>query len=157
MSFRKKIGELPFLKRHLIIFSGPIIGLMLQLSVIVILEPDSSSPWRENPVVIVSVLLGWVSLALYFGWVLYETADPHASRMAIGFKWLGLAILLFSGSWFLRDFQKPLADIIMTLGFWCGAYGLIDVGLSTRVYRHKATLHRPDYFKKEGGGKKEEE
>ncbi|MHA2496889.1 MAG: hypothetical protein ACXAEI_15540 [Candidatus Hodarchaeales archaeon] len=158
MSFRKKVGELPFLKRYLIIFSGLIIGLMLQLSVMVILaQPDSTGPWRENPVIIISVLLSMGSLALYFGWALYETADPHASRMALGFKWLGLAILLFSSSWFLRDFQKPLADIIMTTGFWCGAYGLIDVGLSTRIYQHRATVSRPDYFKKKKDGEKEEE
>jgi hypothetical protein len=97
------------------------------------------------------------SLALYFMWALYETTDPHASRMANGFKWLGLAILLFSGSRFLRGFQKPLADIVMTTGFWCLVYGLIDVGLSTWVYQHRATLHRPDYFKKERGERKEEE
>lgn len=158
MPLGKRISELPFSKRHLIIFSGLIIGLLLQLSVMVILaEPGSTGPWRQNPVIIISVLLGMGSLALYFGWALYETADSHASRMAIGFKWLGLAILLFSGSWLLRDFQRPLADIIMTTGFWCFAYGLIDVGLSTRIYQHKATIHRPDYFKKETDRKKKEE
>jgi hypothetical protein len=45
MRFRKKISELSYLKRHLIIFSGLIIGLMLQLSVMVIMrEPGSADP-----------------------------------------------------------------------------------------------------------------
>lgn len=158
MRLRKKISELPFLKRQLVIFSGLIIGLMLQLSVMVILaEPDPTDPWRGSPAIIISVFLSMVSLAFYFGWTLYETADPQVSRMGIGFKWLGLAVLLFSGSWVLRDFQKPLADILMTTGFWCFAFGLIDVSLSMRVYHHRAAVFRPDYFKKQKDGKKEEE
>ncbi|MHA2232710.1 MAG: hypothetical protein ACXAB4_09480 [Candidatus Hodarchaeales archaeon] len=158
MTLRKRVRAFSFTKRHLIIFSWLIIGLALQLSARVFLaEPGPTSPWRENQIVIIGVLLSMVSLVAYFVWALYETADPQVSRMKVGFKWLGLAILLFGGSWLLRDFQEPLADISTSAGFWCGAFGMIDVCLSTRAYHHPAKIYRPDYFKKAKEVEKEEE